>query len=157
MATPKSALPSHVKADGAPQANGEAGAFKRNHHGKSQSHVVSILPLDIMQYSIPEPPSIPASQDAQARPTTCVPFWEGTSSSTFLQADSLNYRRPRNPPSCTTVIVPLRMESGIPHYSERFFCASTPQCLLGSSKSVSSCVVPAVFYLLPLPHPHFPG
>ena len=43
MATPKSALPSHIKADGAPQANGEAGAFKRNHHGKSQSHVVSRL------------------------------------------------------------------------------------------------------------------
>lgn len=40
MAGTKSALPSHMK--GNAMGNGEAAsAFKRNHHGKSQSHMVS--------------------------------------------------------------------------------------------------------------------
>ena len=40
MAAAQRAIPSHMR-DGA--TNGEsASAFKRNHHGKSQSHVVSL-------------------------------------------------------------------------------------------------------------------
>lgn len=36
------AIPSHLRDGGATNGEGGPGAFKRNHHGKSQSHVVSL-------------------------------------------------------------------------------------------------------------------
>ena len=40
----KSALPSHLKSSGlAGNANGEAAEFARKHHGKTQSHMVSVF------------------------------------------------------------------------------------------------------------------
>lgn len=41
MAAAQRAIPSHLR-DGAATNGGEAGAFKRNHHQKSQSHMVSL-------------------------------------------------------------------------------------------------------------------
>ena len=150
MAVPKSALPSHIKGESAPSANGTAEGFKRNHHGKSQSHMVSRAFLDSLHRDVVHKDTFLEGSKPRSKTHQLGSYWEGAASPECpLKTYFPYFRHFLPPPSHGPSIVPTHIKSCIPHHSIRFLMRKVHSASLIGQALDSKHVARESFWHLP--------